>query len=93
MSKICKVAGCSGEGVLDYKTGKVYLKRGYCNKHYRRLIRRGNVNNVVQVKGEGRKYHPLYITYKSMRRRCYSNAPSNADRKYHLDRGILVPDR
>lgn len=93
MSKQCKVAGCSGEGVLDYKTGNIYLKRGYCNKHYRRLIRRGSVNAVVQVQGEGRKNHPLYTTYKCMRRRCYSEAPSNTDRAYYLDRGIEICDR
>lgn len=93
MNKKCKVAGCSGEGVLDSKTGNRYLKRGYCNKHYRRLIRRGGVNTVVQVQGEGRKKHPLYATYKTMRRRCYSKAPSNVDRIYYLDRGIGICDR
>lgn len=66
---------------------------GYCMKHYKRFKKYGDASTIVQVQGQDRKKHPLYSTYKCMRRRCYSEAPSNTDRKYYLDRGIKICDR
>lgn len=87
----CKVENCSGQGDLDTKTGKRYLKLGYCVKHYKRFKKYGDPLKVVQSPNQGRQSHPLYITYKSMRTRCY--CVTSEDYKYWGARGIEICER
>lgn len=39
----CKVNGCNGIGKLDKKTNKLYLIKGYCQRHYAQVSKKGYV--------------------------------------------------
>ena len=91
MEKTCKIDKCPGLGDYDNKTGKRYLRLGYCVKHYKRFKKYGDPLKTTQVRDQGRKLHPLYSTWKNMRQRCYSEKSS--DYKYWGARGITVCDR
>jgi hypothetical protein len=39
---VCKVEGCNNEGRPDSRTGKKFLRRGMCHKHYARWLRNGD---------------------------------------------------
>ena len=39
---VCKVEGCKNEGSPDYRSGRRYLRRGWCHNHYERWRRNGD---------------------------------------------------
>ena len=78
MSKLCKIENCSGK----------HKAKGYCQKHYRRLQRHGDVNEVKCEVGYNNKSHPLYTTWCGMKERC--SRPENKAYKYYGGRGIKV---
>ena len=86
----CKIENCSGQGDLASNSNR-YLKLGYCVRHYKRFKKYGDPLKTVIAPNQGRKSHPLYITYKSMRQRCYN--PASEDYKYWGARGIIICER
>lgn len=76
----CTLSGCN----------KKHVARGLCNSHYKRWKKYGDPNHwyhgfKLQTK------HPLYSTWRSMRRRCdWQNSPRWKD---YGGRGIKVCDR
>ncbi len=95
MSKIitqkCKVENCGGKGVLD-DNGKRYFTRGYCNMHYKRLIRNGSIGCLLPIHlKHGWTKHILYSTYYAMKDRCYNT--NNKNYVNYGQRGITVCDR
>lgn len=87
-SKKCCIEGCESSGDWNSRVRGFYLKKGMCNKHYRRFKTHGDPNIVLHIIGENRCNHPLYDTYHAMVRRC--NKPNNESFKNYGKRGITV---
>lgn len=85
----CKLGGCTGAGhiIKDVE----YFSKGYCQKHYLRLLRWGDTSIVHSVRGEDRLKNPLYKTWVKMRERC--NSPASNGYKYYGARGITICSR
>ena len=65
------------------------LRRGYCHKHYRRLLKYGNPNYInPNQEFHGLRNHPYYQTWATMRKRC--NNPNYHQYKDYGGRGIYV---
>lgn len=79
--KICKFKGCDSN----------HKAKGYCQKHYRRLQRHGDVNHVEAEVGFNNKQHPLYTTWCGMKERC--NREAHGAYKYYGGRGIRVCEK
>lgn len=94
MSKIitqkCKIENCEGKGQLN-KNGKRYMVKGYCCKHYCRLINNGDTSTVKKLQNGGRTTNILYPTYKNMKQRCYNK--NNKRYESYGGRGIKICDR
>ena len=78
----CSVNGCAYSYRLGHK---------YCGTHYMRLKRYGDANFRKIAQNSGRKQHPLYVVFCSMRQRCYDK-----NSRYYEDyggRGIQVCER
>jgi len=61
--KICKIEGCE----------KKHYGIGYCKMHYERVRNYGDSSFVKTICGEDRVRHPLYATYRDMKKRCYNS--------------------
>ena len=80
MKRKCIVDGC------EFK----HKAKGYCQKHYRRLLRLG----YVDIKGQethGKSYTKEYQTWQHMNQRCVNNKTKNYHR--YGGRGIYVYDK
>lgn len=84
--KICNVEGCNRGGKIT---------RGLCVKHYNRLYRTGQYENVAKPRPQNgdrpRTDHPLHGTYTNMLQRCHSQRCK--DYRLYGARGIVVCDR
>lgn len=67
---------------------EVSKAKGYCNKHYIRLQRRGTITVTRVIMRDGRTKHPLYITWLAMKQRCQDE--SKTEYKNYGGRGIKV---
>jgi len=76
---------CSAE-----KCDNTSKSKGYCGKHYHRLVRYNDISFVKQVK-HGLSSLPGYYSWKSMRSRC--NNPNTAKYKNYGGRGIKICKR
>lgn len=86
----CKIEGCENIGEWTTERSSFYLKKDMCTKHYRRFKIHGDVNYVKFIRGEGRIKNPLYITYSSIKARCYN--PNVKTYKHYGGRGIKMSD-
>lgn len=77
---MCIVDGCDKKAVA----------RRFCPKHYCRFMKYGDPNTVF-VNRDGRKKHPLYKTYCSMKDRCLCKSSKYFSR--YGGRGIKICDR
>lgn len=77
----CKIAKCN----------KPIRARGWCEKHYTRWLKYGDVHKIHKVVGENRTAHPLYKLYHAMHDRCEN--PNNTFYSYYGGRGIKVCKR
>ena len=94
MSKIitqkCKVEKCEGKG--NMRNNKIYFTKGYCQKHYLRLLKYGNTSDEsLKVIVNNKTKHPLYTTYRSMLHRCYYEKHCSYYKYNNM--GIKVCDR
>jgi hypothetical protein len=80
------LTNCQGRGGFNGK-GIETFKKGFCIKHYTRLITHGDVDYVEFIP-DGKKNHSLYSTWSKMIGRC-SN-PENIRYINHAGRGIIV---
>lgn len=76
----CLVADCGNDS----------KSKGYCSKHYHRLVRYNDLNFVKQVK-HGLSGKAGHYSWKSMRTRC--NNPNAAKYKDYGGRGITICER
>lgn len=84
MKKICSVEKCSS----------ITLARGWCNAHYLRWKKYGDVDYYPDTPNNihaGATTHPLRSLYKTMLTRCYN--PNRPKYKDYGGRGIKVCDR
>lgn len=87
----CKVEGCLGVGNKKNKDNSSSFILGYCNKHYQRLRKFGDVNFVSHIKGENRGLSNTYRIYNGMKNRCLNKNDDNY-KKYGA-KGITICDR
>lgn len=78
--RVCEVTDCN----------KVHRAKGYCIKHYERLIHNGSPHISNRAR-DGRAKHPLRQTYWSMLMRC--DNPKSISYKNYGGRGITVCNR
>jgi hypothetical protein len=80
---LCSVDGC----------GKPVKSRGWCQTHYQRWVRRGDVSVTLPagIPGEGRRKHRLYGAYAQMINRCHN--PNNYSYPRYGALGIVVCER
>lgn len=80
----CSVDGC---GLLS----KYYVK-GYCNSHYKRLLRYGNaLSGKRPHENTGMSGTPTYTSWQKMKTRCMNK--SDKHYSYYGGRGVKVCDR
>lgn len=93
--RICKVSNCSSIGLVDKRSGKNVLIKGYCNKHYQRVYKYGDENAVKRPQGRANEAtvsaHSLRALYLNMLARCYN--PENKAYSFYGERGIKVCER
>jgi hypothetical protein len=89
--KTCKIKGCKSLLKKHSSTGKRYLLKGMCNKHYGRYKKHGNPLQTIKAPPGERKRHPLYKTWLHMIARCYNEDEPTYER--WGGRGIRVCDR
>ncbi len=86
ITKICKVENCYSPGRI--RNGRQYPVKGLCTKHYTRLNRYGDTEEVRRVFNDGRKKHPLHKTWTNLKSRCYDT--NNRRYSDYGGRGISV---
>lgn len=84
----CIVDDCTSAGHVI--NGVEYFTKGYCKKHYLRLIRYGDINYVKMVKGEDRGSDNRYSIYLKMKARCLT--PNDGGYHHYGGRDIKVHD-
>ena len=80
VKSVCTIEGCDNKP----------KSRSLCNSHYMKLWHSKGLSNHNRIL-DGRRSHPLYMTWHNMKRRCYDNR--KPDYKYYGERGIKVCDR
>lgn len=78
-------SNCRADGCND----KSYA-RGYCNKHYRQIMRWGMLRFDLENQQHGKSYHRVYRIYWHMKTRCCNL--NNKDYKNYGERGIEICD-
>ena len=79
-----------GECIVDGCKSKAIAK-GYCQKHYARICRNGNLAVKKDINGT-RKSHPIeYRIWQGIKKRCYN--PNEKCYEHYGGRGITVCDR
>lgn len=78
--KICEAESCNRESLYN----------GYCNLHYQRVKRYGDVNFVKSKRGENRSKDPIYKVYCGIKRRCYNK--NEKAYRYYGGAGIVVDE-
>ena len=69
-----------------------YVVKGYCDKHYRRLLKHGSPYIVLKTQGShGLRYTEEYGIWLGMKTRC--NNTNNKDYKNYMGRGIKLCKR
>lgn len=81
------LSGCNGHSHI--RKGVKYFSKGYCNKHYTRLLKYGDANYVERIR-DGKSNHYLYTTWAKMINRCRN--VNYTGYKDYGGRGISVCD-
>jgi len=74
--------------ITDCIKKEQYLRKGMCEKHYRRFKQHGNPNILKYAKTHGKSGTPEHRIWKAMKNRCYN--PNAGKYPIYGGRGIKV---
>lgn len=88
--KSCTIENCKEKGTVSSRSGVETFNRGYCNKHYSKLMKYGDPLVVKRILHGGYN-SPEYTSWTGMKQRCYNR--NNTKYVHYGGRGIKVCDR